>query len=65
MAGKVKSHMVTVRLNKTMKDRLRAAADVSGRSLSGEIQHRLAQFAFNKRVIDAFIKGYRGWAPDR
>ena len=39
-----KSHMVTIRMDRPMKASLNEAAEATGRSLSGEIQHRLANY---------------------
>lgn len=52
------SHMVTLRITKSLKDSLKAAADASGRSLSGEVQYRLAEYAFNARVIAALTRSH-------
>ena len=42
LSDEKKSHMVTIRMDRSMKANLDEAASENGRSLSGEIQHRLA-----------------------
>ena len=48
-----KSHMVTIRMTAPMKLELGKATAFSGRSLSGEIQHRLTEYALLRALIDA------------
>ena len=56
MTKEKKTHMVTVRIVKSMKDQLRADAKASGRSLSGEIQFKLQHYQFMLEICDKFLK---------
>lgn len=47
-----KSHMVTIRMDRPMKASLNEAAEATGRSLSGEIQHRLANYESMRDFFD-------------
>ena len=51
-----KSHMVTIRMDRPMKVSMDEAAEATGRSLSGEIQHRLADYERMSEVINAITK---------
>ncbi len=48
----MKSHMVTIRMDRVMKAGLDKAAKGNGRSLSGEIQHRLTEYEMLRRFFD-------------
>ena len=52
----MKSHMVTFRLTTKMKDKLRADAKASGRSLSGEVQFKLQSYQFMLEFSEEFRK---------
>ena len=56
MTKEKKSHMVNVRITNSMKDKLRADAKASGRSLSGEIQFKLQHYQFMLEIRDKFLK---------
>jgi len=56
MTKEKKSHMVTIRMVKSMKDKLRADAKASGRSLSGEIQFKLQHYQFMLEIREVIMK---------
>ncbi len=50
-----KSHMVTIRMDRLMKAAMDDAAEATGRSLSGEIQSRLADYESMRRLVDDLL----------
>ena len=50
-----KSHMVTIRMDRPMKASMDEAAEATGRSLSGEIQHRLDDYESMRRLVDGLL----------
>ena len=50
-----KSHMVTIRMDRPMKASMDEAAEATGRSLSGEIQHRLADYESMRSLVDRLL----------
>ncbi len=50
-----KSHMVTIRMDRPMKASMDEAAEATGRSLSGEIQHRLADYESLRGFVDRLL----------
>ena len=55
LSDEKKSHMVTIRMDRPMKASLDEAAEATGRSLSGEIQHRLAEYESQRDFIDRLL----------
>ena len=55
LSDEKKSHMVTIRMDRPMKANLDEAASENGRSLSGEIQHRLTEFESQRDFIDRLL----------
>ncbi len=55
LSDEKKSHMVTIRMDRPMKASLDEAAEATGRSLSGEIQHRLTEYESQRDFIDRLL----------
>jgi len=55
LSDEKKSHMVTIRMDRSMKANLDEAASENGRSLSGEIQHRLADYESKRAFVDRLL----------
>ncbi|MEK6216637.1 MAG: TraY domain-containing protein, partial [Boseongicola sp.] len=55
LSDEKKSHMVTIRMDRPMKESLDKAAKASGRSLSGEIQHRLTDYESLSSFVDRLL----------